>query len=155
MSLRNAALAAVVLVAACGPLTAQTPGAPAPQAPAEVAQQESPAPQQSSADAYCARSLCGCWRPATLHYRAQVVDADGATVEGVDAICRGETEPLTQTSAAGVLEFEIATQQSPGCGYQRCRIMTLSDPQARFANKEVIAVSTNGATLILEPHASH
>jgi hypothetical protein len=148
---RLAALSAAALVAAaCGVLTTETPASPeqtaeqqAPSAPEPPAQ-----PVQRGADAWCARSFCGCWQDATLQYRAQLHDAAGAPVTGVEAICHGEDAAVAQSGADGVLAFEIATQWSPGCKYQRCRNMTLHDPQGRYADQAVTAWTTD---VTLEP----
>jgi hypothetical protein len=155
MSIRNAFFV-ILFAAACGPLRAEAPGQEPPPAtpPAgEAAENSEPIsrpPVQRGSDEWCARSFCGCWEDVTLRYSARIVDADGAPVEGVDAVCHGETEPIATSSAGGVLAFEIATQTSPGCGYQRCRIMTLADPQGRFADKEIVAGVTNGRDVVVE-----
>ncbi len=126
-----------LIVVACGPAAVE---APPPAAEIEkVATGEAPAPMQRGSDAWCARNLCGCWEDATLRYSAELRDAAGAPAAGVEAVCHGEETPIVRSGADGVLAFEIATQQSPGCGYQRCSNMLLRDPQGRFAEKPVTA----------------
>ena len=159
MSSRNACFAAVLailLAAACGPFRAEAPGdespPPAPP-PAEIAQNSEPVtqpPARRGSDEWCARSFCGCWEDITLRYSARIVDAGGAPAAGVSAVCHGETEPIATSSADGVLAFEIETQTSPGCGYQRCRNMTLTDPQGRFDDKAIVAGPTNGGEVVVE-----
>jgi hypothetical protein len=161
MNIRNAVLAAL-FAASCAPLsagppdpteTADTAGSEtsetAPE-PARTAQNQSPPPVQRSSDEWCARAFCGCWEDFTLSYSARIVGADGAPAEGIVAVCRGDEEPVATSSSDGVLAFEVATQRSPGCGYQRCRFMTLTDPQGRFADKEVNVGSTMNQQVVLE-----
>jgi hypothetical protein len=151
---RIAAIAAAVLiVVACGALTVQGPAAPDQAEQQQTPDGEAPSPAQRSeqrgSDEWCARSLCGCWEPATLHYRAELRDAEGAPAADVEMFCHGEEAPIARSDVNGVLEFEIETERSPGCGYQRCRNMTLRDPQGRFADKAITAFMTG--IIALEP----
>lgn len=152
---RSAAVLAFVVVVACGRVVVQAPLEPAARAEEPVEAVETaqtsdapPAPpMQRGSDAWCARSLCGCWEDATLRFTTTLRDAGGAPADGVEAFCHGEDAPIARSDAEGVLAFEIATQRSPGCGYQRCRNMVLRDPQGRFAERPVTSGTTGVVTL--------
>jgi hypothetical protein len=52
--------------------------------------------------------------------------------------CHGEEAPIATSGEDGVLAFEIETQRSPGCGYQRCRNTMLRDPHGRFVDTPLL-----------------
>ena len=108
------------------------------------------APTSPEGDELCARGICGCWHDVALSYRLQINDAQGAPVEGVEGICQGETEAIARSSSTGLLTFDLATQQSPGCGYRRCKTLMLVDPEGRYASQQATAGVTGGS-VILEP----
>ena len=119
-------------------------------APASTDAVVAPAPTSPEGEALCSRGICGCWRDAALSYWLQINNAQGAPVEGVEGICQGETEAIARSSATGLLTFDLATQQSPGCGYRRCKALMLLDPEGRYASQQATAGIT-GSSVILEP----
>ena len=96
----------------------------------------------------CARGICGCWHDAALSYRLQINDAQGAPVEGVEGICQGETEAIARSSPTGLLTFDLATQQSPGCGYRPCKTLMLVDPEGRYASQQTTAGIIGGSVIL-------
>ena len=148
----NRFCAALVLgasLAACGPVViASSPGQPRAEQ-TQIAEPE-PVVENAPEDPNCARSLCGCWRPSHLSFSTSVVDSDGAAIEAVTLTCHGETAPITQSDASGVLAFEIDTMESPGCHYRRCTNLLFSDPQGRFADHLTTVYLANGQTVTLE-----
>lgn len=149
---RSAASAVFALIVVACSRVAEAPSASS-APPDEVQKVETseapprPAPVQRGSDEWCPSSFCGCWEAATYNYRIELRDAAGGSAAGVDAICYGEQTPVARSDAGGVLAFQIATQHSPGCGYERCRNMVLRDPQGRFAERPVTSGTTGVVTL--------
>ena len=66
----------------------------------------------------CSKSLCGCWRDATLAYENVVVDElSGLPVSGILLKFRSADEPVAVSDEYGVISFEMDLRSSPGCKY--------------------------------------
>ena len=149
-----AAAMAALAAASCNAPSAQTPAPPSAVSPEPTAASPDAvaahAPSSPEGDGICARGICGCWHDAALSYRLQINDAQGAPVEGVEGICQGETEAIARASPTGLLTFDLATQQSPGCGYRRCNTLMLVDAQGRYTQRQVSADAAGGGVVVLE-----
>lgn len=80
----------------------------------------------------CGRSLCGCAEPVALSGSVRVVDSSTQPVGGVRLRCRNETFPVAETGPDGAADVDTELALSPGCGFQRCGVISLSDPSGRF-----------------------
>mgnify|MGYP007046913042 CR=1 FL=1 len=76
----------------------------------------------------CSSAICGCWEPFRVDLEITVVDQDGDPLQDIEAICLNEGEPIAVSGVDGVIAHSFDTRVSPGCGPERCRTITLSDP---------------------------
>lgn len=95
--------------------------------------------------------LCGCWTDVTLNYAVTVVNSSGTGAAGVTATCVGDQGPIATAGADGVLAFSIQTRESPGCSFERCRNINVTDPAGNLETIQLSAESSNGATVQLCP----
>lgn len=98
------------------------------------------------------QSLCGCWEDTTLSVSGSTRSPDGGALAGINVSCRGDTAVMDVTDAYGAFDFHLATQESPGCGFQTCNNLVFTDPGGAVQSKELnVKALRDGGTVTLEP----
>lgn len=98
------------------------------------------------------QSLCGCWEDTTLSVAGNTRATDGGALAGIQVSCVGSTAVMDVSDQSGAFEFELMTQESPGCGYQNCNNLVFTDPSGALQSKELTVWQVrDGGTVTLEP----
>ena len=99
----------------------------------------------------CAKSFCGCWRPATLSFESTILDNDKMPIKGIKVFCSHLEEPIATADENGKVYFSIDTRYSPGCHYERCSNLKLVDPKGIFETLNINVGIANKQFIIMAP----
>lgn len=95
-------------------------------------------------------SLCGCPEPTTLVLDTRVTDGAGSNAAGINVSCKGESAPIAVTDQGGRIHVELATKESPGCGFERCNNLVFKDPAGKLPTVEKTAFQVmQGGNIVL------